>query len=170
MSTISTLKDLYLRQLHELLHAERSSLPVLAAMAEAAADSMLRAVFEEQVEETRKHAARLERLLEDSDENLLEGTGEAVEGLLRQAEEVLNETALSEVRDAALIAAAQRLEHYEIAGYGCVSTYAALLHEEEAAEVLQEILDQEVDADLRLTEMAENLNLPQPGVCATATA
>ncbi len=153
---LKTLRDLYVEELKDLYSAENQILKALPKMAKAAKDGQLRRAFEEHLEETRGHVARLEKVFDQ-----LGGMGKkkkcvAMEGLLEEGKELMKKgTVESDALDAALITAAQKVEHYEMAGYGSVRTYARLLGEEKAAELLQQTLDEEAAADRKLTEIAE---------------
>jgi ferritin-like metal-binding protein YciE len=155
---ISTLEELYAEQLRELYRAEERQVPVLEALAEAAREPRLASAFRHHLGQTREHAAGLEQLLEDLGASREGATCEAMDGLIRQAEKTIGEQGSTALRDVALVTAAQCLEHHEIACYGSVRTYATVLGDDAAAAVLQEILDQEMEADLALTQVAEDLN------------
>ena len=159
MARTPTLEDLYTEQLRELYDAELQLIPALARVAESAGDLLLREAFAAHLEVTRGQADRLEQLLEDLDAEPEGKSCEAMTGLIRECDKILKDDASPAIRDAALIVAAQRIEHYEMAGYGSVRTYATLLGDDEAAAVLQESLDEESDADLQLTEIADKLNV-----------
>jgi ferritin-like metal-binding protein YciE len=156
---MQSLRDLYIEQLQDLYNAENQLIKALPKMAKGATSEELREAIGEHLEVTRSQASRLEELFSKLEENPKGKKCKAMEGLVEEGAEVLEEDMEDEVRDAALIAAAQRVEHYEIAGYGTVRTYATLLGDDEAAEVLQEILDEEKQADTRLTSLAEEINV-----------
>jgi len=159
MSKITTLQELYIEQLKDLHSAETQLIKALPEMAEAAHARELKAGFRHHLEQTREHAQRLEQILGDLDEKPTGNKCDAMAGLIKEGKKTIDEDASSEVKDAALIAAAQRVEHYEIAGYGCVRTYASLLGDDEAVDLLQTTLDEEADTDKKLTSVAEKLNL-----------
>ena len=156
---MQSLRDLYIEQLQDLYNAENQLIKALPKMAKGATSEELREAIREHLEVTRSQASRLEELFSKLEENPKGKKCKAMEGLVEEGAEVLEEDMEDEVRDAALIAAAQRVEHYEIAGYGTVRTYATLLGDDEAAEVLQEILDEEKQADTKLTSLAEEINV-----------
>jgi ferritin-like metal-binding protein YciE len=135
-------------------------------MVEAALDGELKETFQDHLEQTREHAERLRQLLAHLDQEAGGKKCDVMAGLIREGNKTIAQDAPPILKDAALIAAAQRVEHYEIAGYGCVRTYATLLGDEAAADVLQRTLDEESDADQLLTETAEQLNV-QAGVLST---
>jgi ferritin-like metal-binding protein YciE len=127
----------------------------LPKMVKAASSSDLKSAFENHFEETRAHVERLETIFKDLDKSPGGKHCKAMEGLLAEGDEVVTGGWPDAVKDAALIAAAQRVEHYEIAGYGCARTYARLLGEDQAASLLDESLQEEGAADAHLTEIAE---------------
>jgi len=159
MSKITTLHELYIEQLQDLLSAEKQLIKALPAMANASYDSKLKAGFEEHFAETKVHAQTVEQILSSHDEKPGSKKCAAMEGLIEEGKEMISEDAEEAVKDVGLIAAAQRVEHYEIAGYGCVRTYAKILGYEKDNVVLQGILDQEGDTDKKLTKIATTLNL-----------
>jgi ferritin-like metal-binding protein YciE len=153
------MRDLYIHELKDLYSAENQIIKALPKMAKAASSDELRQAFEEHLEQTQEHARRLETIFERMEMAARGKSGKkckAVEGLIEEGKETMEKDAEPAVLDAALIAAAQRVEHYEIAGYGCARTYARLLGEEEAAELLQQTLDEEGETDKKLTELAES--------------
>lgn len=151
---LETLKDLYIHELKDLYSAEKQLVKALPKMAKAASNEKLAAGFTTHLEETKEHAARLEKILKDLGQSTRGPKCKGMEGLVAEGQEMIEEEADEEVRDAGLIAAAQRVEHYEIAGYGCARTYAELLGEKAAAKVLQQTLDEEGSTDKKLTELA----------------
>src|ERR1700744_5146200 len=130
---LETLKDLYIHELKDLYSAERQIIKALPKMVKAASNEQLAAGFQEHLEQTKEHAARLERLLESHDETTRGPKCKGMEGVLEEGAEMIEEDADDDVRDAGLIAAAQRVEHYEMAGYGVARTYAELLGDKEGA-------------------------------------
>ena len=155
---LATLHDLYVDQLKDLYNAEHQLLNALPKMAKAAADPQLARAFSDHLEETQMHIRRLDEIFKDLEISPKGKTCKAMEGLLEEGKEVMAEDADPSVMDAALIAAAQRVEHYEMAGYGCVRTYARLLGYDVASDLLQETLDEEGNADKHLTELAESVS------------
>lgn len=154
--TFETLHDLYLNELRDLYSAETQLLEALPKMADAATSSQLRAAFTAHLEETEGHVSRLEEIFDALGEETGGETCKAMEGLIREGEDYVKAGGDKDVRDAGLIGAAQRVEHYEIAGYGTARTLAARLGESEAADKLQATLDEEGEADHKLTEIAES--------------
>ena len=156
---MNNLRDLFIDELKDLYSAENQLVKALPKMAKAATAKTLKTGFEKHLKETREHVARLKKVFSELGESPNGKTCEAMKGLIEEGETVINEDAQPEVRDAALIAAAQRVEHYEMAGYGCVRTYAKLLGEKDAAKILQKTLDEEGATDKKLTQLAERINV-----------
>jgi ferritin-like metal-binding protein YciE len=155
---VTTLHELFLDQLRDLYSAENQLTKALPEMAEAAHEPVLRRGFETHLEQTKGHVRRLEQIFSELGEKPTGKTCAAMEGLIKEGKETINENATPQVKDAALIAAAQRVEHYEIAGYGTVRTYANLMGHGEAAALLQSTLDEEAATDKKLTGAAGTLN------------
>ena len=150
------LRDLYIEELRDLYNAEKQLVRALPKMAKSASDDQLKQAFETHLEETKGHVERLEQIFEKLGKKPGGKTCKAMQGLVEEGKEMMEEDAEPEVLDAALIAAAQRVEHYEIAGYGTVRTYARLLGDEQAAKLLQKTLDEEGETDKKLTDLAES--------------
>ena len=160
----SSLKDLYVEQLQDLYSAENQLIKALPKMIDAASSDELRTSIEEHLEKTKQHATRLEKIFGRIGEDPKGKKCKGMEGLLKEGSEVIEDDDMeAEVKDAAMIAAAQRVEHYEIAGYGCVRTYATLLGDREAAALLEQTLEEEKEADETLTEIAEQINVEAVG-------
>lgn len=155
--SLDSLHDLYVEELRDLYNAENQLLKALPRMAKAASHPDLKAAFTEHLEVTRGQVERLAGIFEELGEKPTGKKCKAMEGLVAEGKEVMDEDGEPAVKDAALIAAAQRVEHYEMAGYGCVRTFATLLGYEDAAALLQETLDEEGEADKKLTELAESV-------------
>ncbi len=151
----ATLRDLYAAELHDLFDAEQQILQELPGMAARATSAELRHAFEDHYEQTQVHIERLELLFRQLAERPRLQPSEAMRGLVQEARRRAADAEPGEVLDAALIAAAQRIEHYEIAAYGCARSYAGTLGDAPAARLLQQTLDEEGRADQRLTEIAE---------------
>jgi ferritin-like metal-binding protein YciE len=152
--TLDSLKKLYVHELKDLYSAENQILEALPAMIENASDADLAAALEDHRQETERQVARLETLFEGLEFEPGGHKCEGMEGLLKEGKSALRETAGDSVRDAAIIAAAQRVEHYEIAGYGTARAYAEKLGDYRAADLLQESLDEEARADQKLSRLA----------------
>lgn len=156
--SLHTLRDLYVHELKDLYSAEKQLLQALPKMAKGAHSNELRKGFEHHLAQTEEHVSRLEQIFDGIGLGPRGKKCKAMEGLIEEGAEMLKDDAPASVKDAALIAAAQRVEHYEIAGYGTVRTYAQLLGEEEAAALLQQTLDEEGETDKKLTSLAEEIN------------
>jgi ferritin-like metal-binding protein YciE len=153
---LETLKDLYTHELKDLYSAENQIIKALPKMAEAATNEELSAGFEQHLEQTKKHAQRLEQILESHGETTRGPKCKGMEGVIAEGNEMIKEDAEDEVKDAGLIAAAQRVEHYEMAGYGCARTYAELLGDTKGAKLLQQTLDEEKATDEKLSDLAKS--------------
>lgn len=153
---MKTLEDLFVHEIKDLYSAEKQLLKALPKMAKAATNEDLAAAFETHLAETEEQIARLESIFETLEVSSRGPKCKAMEGLLEEGKDVLEEDMDDEVRDAALICSAQRVEHYEIAGYGCARTFAKRLGHSEIAELLQQTLDEEAATNEKLTELAES--------------
>jgi ferritin-like metal-binding protein YciE len=153
---LSTLEDLLHHELKDLFSAENQLVKALPKMAKAANNAQLRDGFEHHLEETKIHVARLEQIAEQLGKKLSGHTCKAMQGLIEEGAELIDEDAEESVRDAGLIGAAQRVEHYEIAGYGTARALALQLGEEDVAALLLETLEEEKATDVKLTELAES--------------
>jgi ferritin-like metal-binding protein YciE len=153
------LKHLYVEELKDLYSAETQLVKALPKMAKAATSEELQTGFETHLEQTKGHVERLEEIFEALGESPKGKKCKGMEGLIKEGAEMIEEYIAPEELDAGLISAAQRVEHYEIAGYGCVSTYANLLGEEAAESLLRQTLEEEKETDEKLTELAGNINV-----------
>ena len=153
---MESLKDLYLEQLRDIYSAETQLGEALPKMAEAAKSPDLRSGFNQHLRQTREHVTRLERIFSALGEKPEGHTCHGMKGLIKEGEEMIKAKGEPEVIDAGLIAAAQRVEHYEIAVYGTVRTYAEMLGAEEAVRMLEKTLQEEEETDDKLTELAES--------------
>jgi ferritin-like metal-binding protein YciE len=153
---MESLKDLYLEQLRDLFDAETQLIAALPKMAEAAHSADLKNAFNQHLRQTREHVTRLERLFSALGERPEGQTCQGMKGLLKEGEEMIKAKGEPEVIDAGLIAAAQRVDHYEIAGYGTVRTYAEILGADEALRLLEKTLQEEEETDDKLTDLAES--------------
>jgi ferritin-like metal-binding protein YciE len=156
MATLQSLQDLYLDQLRDLYSAEHQIIDALPKMIDAASHADLRQGFQTHLAQTREHARRLEQICDGLGVSPRGETCDGMKGLLKEGEKMMKMRADSDVLDAALIAAAQRVEHYEIAGYGCAKTYARLLGREQDVQLLQQTENEEGQTDKLLTQMAEH--------------
>jgi len=154
----NSLRDLYIHELKDLYNAESRILDTLPKMADKATDVQLKSAFETHLEETKTQKDRLERIITDLGEKPGGETCEAMKGLVKEGEEMLAAKGDPGAIDAGLIAQAQRVEHYEMAGYGSARAYAEKLGHSEHAQLLQETLDEEKHADEKLNECAVSVN------------
>lgn len=154
---LKSLEDLFVNELRDLYSAEKQILQALPKMAKAASSEELQAAFEEHLQQTETHVERLENIFEQLEISSRGKKCKAIEGLIEEGKELMSEDAEPAVLDAGLISAAQKVEHYEMAGYGCVRTYAQQLGHDEAAELLQETLNEEGETDEKLTGIAEGM-------------
>jgi ferritin-like metal-binding protein YciE len=154
---MATLEDLFVNELRDLYNAENQMVKALPKMAKAASSPEIRQGFEEHLEQTRHHVERLEQVFEQLGAKARGKKCQAMEGLIEEGKELMSEDAEPPVMDAGLIAAAQKVEHYEIAGYGTVRTWAEHLGHHEAAELLRQTLDEEKQTDQKLTRLAEQM-------------
>jgi ferritin-like metal-binding protein YciE len=153
---LNSLRDLLLEELRDLYNAEQQLIDGLPKMADAATGADLKSAFKHHLEQTKQHASRLEHVFAGIGEKASGETCEAMKGLIKEGELMVKAEGKSDVRDAGLIGAAQRVEHYEIAGYGTARTLARRLGETEIASVLQQTLNEESEADKKLTDIAES--------------
>lgn len=157
--TQDSLQQLYVNELKDLYSAEKQLTKALPKMAKAATSTELRSGFEEHLKQTKGHVQRLEKIFQMLGKK---GSGKkcvGMEGLVKEGSEIMGEDFEKDVMDAALIAAAQRVEHYEIAGYGTVSAYADLLGESEHAQLLRQTLEEEKETDQKLTTLSREINV-----------
>ena len=158
---LDTLEKLYISELRDLYSAENQLLKALPKMAKGASSPELKDAFEKHLEQTKGHVQRLEQLFEQLEESPQGKTCQAMKGLIKEGSEILKEDGEDSVLDAGLIVAAQKVEHYEIASYGSVCTFAELLGKDEAAELLQSTLDEESETNEILTQLAESIVNPE---------
>jgi ferritin-like metal-binding protein YciE len=154
----NNLKSLYVDELRDLYSSEQQLIKALPKMAKAANSDELRKGFEEHLEQTRQHATRLEQILSALGEPVKGKKCKGMAGIVAEGGEMLSEDFEGALMDAALISAAQRVEHYEIAAYGAVRAYAELMGESEAASLLQQTLEEEKETDQKLTELSVQIN------------
>jgi ferritin-like metal-binding protein YciE len=154
---LESLRDLYIHELKDLYSAERQMIRNMPKMVKAATNRQLASAFQQHLDQTKRQAERLEQILQDNGESTRGPKCEGMAGVLREGDEMVSTSAEDEVRDAGLIAAAQRAEHYEIAGYGCARTYAELLGDKKGARTLDAILREETAADEKLTKLARSV-------------
>jgi ferritin-like metal-binding protein YciE len=152
---MKSLQDVFVDQLQDIYDAEKRIVRALPKMAEAAGNQQLREGFLQHLEQTRHHVERLEQAFQNVGAKARGKTCAAMKGLLEEGEEVIDMNAEADVRDAGLIAAAQKVEHYEMAAYGCLCTWADQLGHENVRNLLHETLEEEKQTDAKLTELAE---------------
>jgi ferritin-like metal-binding protein YciE len=166
--SMDSLHDLYVDELKDLYNAENQLVKALPKMAKKASAPELKKAFEDHLQQTKGHVDRLDKIFKGLGEKPTGKTCKAMKGLVEEGKEVIDEDGDDSVLDAALIGAAQRVEHYEMAGYGVVRTFAQLLGESEAARTLQKTLDEEGAADKKLTGLAERIINVQAGAAESA--
>lgn len=153
---LQTLKDLYVHELKDLYSAESQITKALPKMAKAAKNRQLSAAFRQHLDQTKRHSTRLEQVLKGQGESTRGPKCEGMEGLVKEGDKIIKESD-AEIRDAGLIAAAQRVEHYEIASYGCARTYAQLLGDKKGARLLDTTIKEEGATDKKLTKLARSV-------------
>jgi ferritin-like metal-binding protein YciE len=156
--SVKTIDELMLDELKDLYSAEKQITKALPKMAKAAVSQDLKSAFEEHLEETQGHIERLDQIFETLGKSPRGKVCHGMQGLVEEGSEMLSELEKGPVRDAGLISAAQRVEHYEMAGYGSVREYAVLLGQKEIASLLDETLEEEKAADEKLTGIAKKVN------------
>ncbi len=156
MATIKTFDDLFLNELRDIYSAEKQLIKALPKMAKAANSDKLRAGFEEHLAQTQIHAERLESILNELGKTTRGEKCAAMEGLIEEGKKAIEEIEDPMVLDAALIGAAQRVEHYEMAAYGTAATFAKLLGNKSAEKLLRQTLSEEKATDEKLTKLAES--------------
>lgn len=152
------LRDLFVEELHDIHDAEKRLIIALPKMVKAANSSELRAAFEKHLKQTEEHVTRLASVYESIDESPMAKTCKAMVGLLEEGDELMRQEGPPSVRDAALVAAAMKVEHYEMATYGCLRLWADILDEEDAEKLLRKSFDDEVSADKALMSIAKSLH------------
>src|SRR5262245_3279671 len=158
---LQSMENLFVHELKDLLSAEKQLVKALPKMAKAATNETLRAAIEEHLEQTKGQVDRLEKVFSIVNKPARAEQCKAMEGLIEEGSDLLKEDGDPAVKDAALIAAAQRVEHYEISGYGTARTLAEMLGLAEAAQLLQQTLDEERETDEKLTQLAMSEVNPQ---------
>jgi ferritin-like metal-binding protein YciE len=151
-------RDLYLSELQDLYDAENQLIEALPKMAAASTNAKLRAGFESHLEQTRGHAERLEQIFNSLGEDAKRKKCKGIKGLVAEGGEMIDSDFEGAVKDAGLISAAQRVEHYEIAAYGAARTFAQLLGDNEGASLLEQTLGEEKETDEKLSELADTIN------------
>jgi ferritin-like metal-binding protein YciE len=158
---LDTLEKLYVDELRDIYNAENQLLKALPKMAKGSSSPDLKSGFEKHLRQTESHVERLEQIFAELDESPKGKTCHAMKGLIEEGSEILNEDGEESVLDAGIIVAAQKVEHYEMAAYGSARTFARLLGQEKAAELLQTTLDEESETNESLNQLAENIVNPE---------
>jgi ferritin-like metal-binding protein YciE len=158
---LESLRELFIEELQDLYSAENQILEALPKMIEEASSPELKAGFSQHLEQTRNQVTRLDQIFDQlgKDVDRKDKTCKGMKGIIKDNEDLLDEDAEPEVLDAGMISGAQRVEHYEIAGYGTVRTYAQLLGRQDWARLLEQTLDEEKQTDQKLTQLAGRINL-----------
>ena len=151
---MQNLHDLFIHELQDLYSAEKQILGILPKMTDSASNTMLKEGFKAHYKQTENQVKRLEKIQDDMGIDLEGSKCKGMEGLIKEGTELMQKDATPEAMDAALISAAQRVEHYEIAGYGTAITYAKLMKHKDAEKLLKETIDEEETNDKKLTELA----------------
>ena len=152
---LESMQSLFLHELQDLYDAETQIVQALPKMAEAASAPELKRGFEEHLRQTEGQVKRLEQIFQQLDTSSKGKKCKGMAGLIAEGEELIKEKADPDVKDAGLIACAQKVEHYEIAGYGSARTWAQILGNNQACQLLQQTLDEEGETDKKLTRLAE---------------
>ncbi len=153
---VDSLEKLYIDQLRDIYSAEKQLVRALPKMAKAASSPELRSALQDHLEKTRGHVERLEEIFHELGRSATGKTCKGMTGIIEEGQELLEEDIEPKVLDAGIIAAAQKVEHYEIATYGTLRTFAAVKGDEKAAQALQKTLEEEYEADKTLTQVAES--------------
>jgi len=170
MAVKPSLRELYIDELKDLYNAETQLVKALPKMAKASSGDQLRQAFEEHLRQTSEQVSRLEQIFHDFGEKPTGKKCLGMDGLVKAGAEVMRQDYEDSLMDAAIIGAAQRVEHYEIAGYGTAKAFAQLLGEEEHVSLLEQTLNEEKEADQKLNQLAEDINsrAQQEGLRASA--
>jgi ferritin-like metal-binding protein YciE len=161
---VNSLQELYLEELKDTYDAEKQIIKALPKMVKASSAPQLQKAFAEHLEQTKGHIQRLEQIFKGLGEEPKAKKCDGMKGILEEGEDVVSEDSEGAVRDAGLIAGAQRVEHYEMAAYGSLRTWAQQLGDEQAAQLLEKTLDEEKEADQKLSQIAEsNVNTEAAG-------
>jgi ferritin-like metal-binding protein YciE len=158
-----SMEELFLHELKDLYDAEHKITESLPTLAQAAGSQDLKAAFEEHLAQTKQQIKRLEQVFSNVGQKPQRENCAGMQGLVEEANKILEEGLRGAVKDAALIACAQKVEHYEIASYGTLRTFAYLLGNDEAAQLLQQTLDEEEQTDKKLTQLANKINIKAAG-------
>jgi len=153
------LQELYIKELQNLYYTEEQIIKALPKMAKKASSQSLRSALEEHLQQTKTHANRLERIFESMGAESKAKKAKGINGIVDEGEDIMDEDLPEATLDAGIIAAAQKVEHYEIAGYGTVRTYANLLGQQQSVSLLEQTLEEEKQTDQKLTTLAQSINI-----------
>ena len=156
---VENLQQLFVEQLRDLYDGEQQITEALPKLIEKASNPQLKSALQEHLEITNRQIERLDEIFEQLDEDADGETCKGMKGVIKEGDDLVGKADDPAVRDASIITSAQRVEHYEIAGYGTVKTYARQLGKQDFARVLEEILNEEKEADQKLTQLAESINI-----------
>jgi len=168
--TPTSLQELYVEQLRDLYDGEQQIIKALPKMIDKATSEDLKSALNEHLEVTREQATRIEQIFEKLGDKAKGEKCKGIAGIIDEGEDLIGDIEDDDVRDAGIIAAAQRVEHYEMAGYGTARTFAQLLGEESAVELLQQTLEEEKEADETLTGLASEINVTAAGGTSKAAS
>jgi|SRR5579872_1005936 len=154
---VEKIDDLFLAQIKDIYDAEKQLVKAIPKMAKASSSEELRQGFQEHLEQTKGHVSRLEQIFDQLGQKASGTKCKGMAGLIEEGEEIVEEVEQSPLRDAGLIAAAQKVEHYEIASYGTLRTFAQMLGHRQAERLLEQTLEEEKETDQKLTELAESM-------------
>lgn len=157
--SIENLQDLFVTQLRDLYDGEDQIIETLPKLIDKASSPELKSALQEHLEITRRQKSRLEQIFNSLGEKASGETCKGMKGIIKEGDDLVSEATDPAVRDASIIAAAQRVEHYEIAGYGTIRTYAQQLGKQNFATTLEQILQEEKDADVKLSELSNRINI-----------
>jgi len=156
---LESLHELYTKELHDMYDAENQIVKALPKLVESSKSTQLRNALSQHLEQTRGHVQRLERILRMHNEDVKGEKCKGLEGIIDEGKDIIKHDENPDARDAGIVAGAQKVEHYEMASYGSLRTWAQQMGHTEAAQLLQQTLDEEKEADKKLTEIAQQLNV-----------
>ena len=158
-TNVENLQQLFVEQLRDLYDGEQQITEALPKLIEKASNPQLKSALQEHLEITQRQIDRLDEIFDQLDEDAEGETCKGMKGVIKEGDDLVGKADDPAVRDASIITSAQRVEHYEIAGYGTVKTYARQLGKQDFARILEEILNEEKEADKKLTQIAESVNI-----------
>jgi ferritin-like metal-binding protein YciE len=157
--SVDNLRELYIEQLRDLYDGEQQITEALPKLIDKASNAQLKSALKEHLEVTRQQISRLDQIFKGLNEKPSGESCKGMKGVIKEGDDLVGKADDASVRDASIITSAQRVEHYEIAGYGTVKTYARQLGNQEHARILEQILQEEKDADVKLSEIADSVNI-----------